>query len=277
MTWDPEMDDPVRRPPTPDQPSDYGADRARVLGDEPPPAYRTAAPDPLAPIDPNAPVSGHQPLRDAAPPAQTAEHEWETARTRIHPILRPPGTSGTHVGTATAEILAGQGNKSHTQPLVDDGPAGTVVAFALPSSGFDVVVNGDHVLTWGVEATEVRAAAMANLESWSVAAPWTVEEDGGRHLLSSDTGEGWDASRILLPETVQRIAADLGADGARVLVGIPERHLLVAGSLRPGDDEFAALLGQFIREAAAAADEPIDDRLFELVDGHLVPLEPVAA
>ena len=56
----------------------------------------------------------------------------------------------------------------------------------------------------------------------------------------------------------------------RVLVGVPERHLLVAGSLRPDDAEFAELFAQFIREANAAADEPIDDRVFELVSGELV-------
>jgi hypothetical protein len=56
----------------------------------------------------------------------------------------------------------------------------------------------------------------------------------------------------------------------RVLVGLPERHLLIAGALHPGDDEFSGLFAEFIVEQSGGADEPIDRRVFELVNGHLV-------
>lgn len=267
MTWDPEIDDPLRRRPTAPEPSEFGSDAARDHGDEPPPAYRTEAPR-LAPIDPNAPVSGHLPYRDGGA-ATPSDHDWAVARTTLQPVLRPPGTSGVDVDDADVRDLSEHADRDHRQPLVDQGPQDLVVAFALPSSGFDVLVNADHLVSWGVPATEVRDAAMANLKAWAESAPWTREEDGGRHLLSSDTGEGQDAARVLLPETRQRIAAELAGMG-RVLVGVPERHLLVAGSLRPDDAEFAELFAQFIREANVAADEPIDDRVFELVSGELV-------
>lgn len=268
MTWDPEIDDPLRRKPAVPEPSEYGSDAARDHGDEPPPAYRTEAPV-LAPIDPNAPVSGHLPYRDAGTAAVPSDHDWEVARTTLQPLLRPPGTSGVDVDDADVRDLSEHADRDHRQPLVDEGPQDLVVAFALPASGFDVLVNADHLVSWGVAATEVREAALANLRAWAESAPWTREEDGGRQLLSSDTGEGQDAARVLLPETRQRIAHELAGSG-RVLVGVPERHLLVAGSLRPEDAEFAALFAQFIREANAAADEPIDPRVFELVDGELV-------
>jgi hypothetical protein len=65
----------------------------------------------------------------------------------------------------------------------------------------------------------------------------------------------------------------------RILVGLPERHLLIAGTLRPGDAEFASLFGEFIVEQSGGADEPIDRRVFELVDGRLVEFagEPTTA
>ena len=53
-------------------------------------------------------------------------------------------------------------------------------------------------------------------------------------------------------------------------MGIPERHLLTAASLNPGDEEFAAMFSEFIVEHSGGADEPIDRRVFELVDGRLV-------
>jgi len=40
-----------------------------------------------------------------------------------------------------------------------------------------------------------------------------------------------------------------------------------------GDDEFVSMFAGYVADRAGAADEPIDGRVFELVDGELVPLE----
>lgn len=250
--------------------SDVGRDHERDLGDTPPSAIRDTAPDYLAPIDASAPVSGHVP-----PPEHTAaiadapEHDWERARSLIYPAFRPVGTLGLPVESIHRDELAGHPGQSHAQPLLDQGPAGLPVVYTIDAGGFDIVVNGDHLLSWGVEPSAIQDAALANLATWSAGAAWTVETSGERRLVSSQTGDGWDAARVLLPETVQHLGQELGSLG-RILVGIPERHLLTAGALRPGDDEFATLFADFIVEQSGGADEPIDRRVFELVDGRLV-------
>ena len=159
--------------------------------------------------------------------------------------------------------------QSHAQPLLDEGPAGLPVVYTIDAGAYDIVVNGDHLLSWGVEPTEVQDAAMRNLAAWSATAAWTDEISGDRRLISSDTGNGWDAARILLPDVVAHLVAELGSFG-RILIGLPERHLLTAGSLRPDDPDFAALFADFVVEQSGGADEPIDRRVFELVDGRLV-------
>jgi uncharacterized protein YtpQ (UPF0354 family) len=159
--------------------------------------------------------------------------------------------------------------QSHPQPLLDMGPAGLPVVYALAAGGFDILINADHLLSWGIEPTELQDAAMANLTTWAADAPWTDEVDGDRRVISSDTGDGYDAVRILLPDAIQHLQRELGAEG-RVLVGIPERHLLVAATLRPQDAGFAAMFSEFVIEQSGGADEPVDRRLFELVDGRLV-------
>ena len=90
-------------------------------------------------------------------------------------------------------------------------------------------------------------------------------------MVWSDLGEGLDAVRILLLEVRVRLAADLGPTH-RILVGVPERDLLVAARLADGDDEFASMFADYVADRARAADEPIDSRVFELVDGELVAL-----
>ncbi|MEX1169931.1 MAG: hypothetical protein WEE50_07300 [Chloroflexota bacterium] len=250
--------------------SDVGRDTERDMGDAPPSAIRDSAPDYLAPIDASAPVSGHVPPPESRVSiAESPEHDWEAARSLVFPAFRPVGTQGLAVESFDRESLTGHGTLSHAQPLLDQGPAGLPVVYTMDAGGFDVVVNGDHLISWGVEPADVQDAALRNLTAWSAGAAWVVETSGERRLVSSQTGEGWDAVRIILPETLERLAAELGGAG-RILVGLPERHLLTAGSLGSGDDEFAALFADFVVEQSGGADEPIDRRVFELVDGRLV-------
>jgi hypothetical protein len=245
----------------------------RDFGDEPPPLYRDTAPDILTPIDEDAPVSGHRPAGDPADsPASAMEHDWSTASVHVFPVLRPAGTHGTMLAEMDAEHLALEGLKKHALPLIDPGPAGLAVAYVLREPAFDVLVNADHLLGWGVAADQLRDTAMANLRSWSAGAPWTDEVAGDRRLLSSDTGDGSDAARILLSEVREHLAGECGGP-SRVLVALPDRDLLLAGSLVAGDSDFAGQLAAFVADVSEGAHEPIDRRLFELVGAEfeLVP------
>lgn len=237
----------------------------RDLGDEPTPAWRDTAPDLLTPIDDSAPVSGHVPASDVgASPALAVEHDWTAASAHVFPVLRPEGTHGTMLAEIDSDTLAAEGLKKHAQPLVDPGPAGLAVAYALRSPAYDVLVNADHLLAWGIDSDTLREAAMDNLRGWSASAPWSDELAGERRLISSDTSEGCDAARILLPEVRKHLAGECGGP-ARVLVAIPDRDLLIAGSLQAGDQDFAAQLAAFVADVVEGAHEPIDRGLFELV------------
>jgi hypothetical protein len=238
------------------------------IGDEPEGALRDRPPDLLSPIDPRAPVGGHRPPAETSAIHDTPEHDWSVAASLVVPMLRPPGMHGTRLSEVSQEQLATEGLRSHALPLVDDGPEGLSIAYAIRAGGFDVLINADHMLEWGIDAATLRATALANLATWSSRQPWTNEDEGGRRLLSSESGDGSDASRILLPEVQAHLAAQLGHD-ARVIVGLPERHLLVAAALRAEDTEFATQFADFVDARAEGADEPIDARVFELVQGEL--------
>jgi hypothetical protein len=56
-------------------------------------------------------------------------------------------------------------------------------------------------------------------------------------------------------------------------VALPDRDLLVAGSLNAADTEFPGQLEAFVLQVVEDAHEPIDRRLFELVgeQHELVP------
>ncbi|HYN70842.1 MAG TPA: hypothetical protein VEX41_11640 [Candidatus Eisenbacteria bacterium] len=241
------------------------------IGDAPPPLWRDTAPDLLAPIDEEAPVSGHRPPAEAGTPiSASAGHDWTAAAGSVLPVLRPPDSAGTQLGGLDAVHLRAAGMRTHALPVIDRGPAGLAIAYVLRAASFDVLVNADHLLGWAIEPGQLRDAALRNLAEWSATAPWTDELSGSRRLLSSATGDGGDAARILLANVRRYLAEELGS-GSRVLVGLPDRHMLVAGACRTDDRDFAALFADFIVEQSGGADEPIDRRVFELVAGELQP------
>jgi hypothetical protein len=202
-----------------------------------------------------------------AAPSLAPEHDWTAAATVLRPAFRPVGTTGTDGRELRLPAARGGPGKS----IIRTGPAGLPIVYVIPGRGFDVLVGVEHLMAWGVGPDQVHDAAMANLARWSLDAAWTNEVSGGRRVVWSDLGEGLDAVRILLPEVRVRLAADLGPTH-RILVGVPERDLLVAARLADGDDEFASMFADYVADRARAADEPIDSRVFDLVDGELVAL-----
>jgi hypothetical protein len=217
-------------------------------------------------------ISGHR-----VPPSRTTrtadlpEHDWSAARERVYPLLQPPGTSGIPLERLRKADLTAASGRAHAEPLVARGPCGLMIVFGMQAAGFDVLVSLEHLGAWGIGADALEKAASANLEAWSERTGWTEESSGERRLLSSDSGEGYDSSRILL-EPVRRhlsreLAGERAAAGTRVLIGLPDRHLLVAGALGPGDPEFVALFREFVGQQSDAADEPIDRRIFEISGG----------
>ena len=230
--------------------------------------------DPFRPDADPAPgvASGHVRGASSSGASLAPEHDWSAAAALLFPVLRPPGTRGTLLSSlATPMSAAGD-----TQPVIDAGPLDLVVAYAISAAGFDILASGDHLAAWSIPPATLREAAFRNLAAWSARAPWSEEVDGRRRILSSDTGDGSDAARILLPEVTAHIGATLGGGGARVLVGLPARHLLLAGTLQSDDQEFGLLFANFVQDYAIDSDESIDRRVFELVGGRLVPFSAVA-
>lgn len=210
-------------------------------------------------------ISGHRPATDPpGSPSEAPEHDWAAAKDRVFPALRPGGTRGAPLAEMNELRLSYEGTKKHALPVVDPGPADLAIVYVLREAAYDVVIDADHLLTWGIEARTLRDKAMGNLRAWSATAPWTDELEGRRRLLSSDTGDGGDAARILLPE-VRRHLAEACGGSSRVMIGLPDRDLLIAGSLHPDDPDFADQLAAFVGQVIDDAHEPIERGLFELV------------
>ena len=146
---------------------------------------------------------------------------------------------------------------------------GLHVAVAIPAIGFDVLVNADHLISWDVEVAAVLSTAIANLEAWSNSTPWEEEVDGGRRLLVSDSGERWDAGRILLVARARLPGARARQERAGHRRDPEPPHPRGRARSPRRSPGFLDDLRSFVAAEAADADEPVDGRLFELFEGGL--------
>jgi len=203
------------------------------------------------------------------------EQDWTAATPLVMPVLVPVGSPGLAAAAYDpAALIQARGTAGGT-PILWPGPAGMPVAVAIPAAGFHVLVNAEHIAAWAVEPAAVISTAMANLAAWSNSTPWEEETSGGRRILVSDSGEDWDAGRLLLPDVRLFLERESPGDG-RVLVAIPTRHLLVAGSAPASDAAFIDDLRAFVHTTHDDADEPLDGRLFVLDRGGITELRPGA-
>ena len=195
--------------------TDVGRDIARDLGDEPPSAMRDAAPDiPERRSTNSSPVSGHMPRAGEADLARSIHPSTISgSRPGPHlPALPTVGTQGRAIERSTR--CAGRGAEpGHAQPLLDEGPCGLPVVYTMAAGGYDVVVNGDHLASWGVSRSSIQDAAMRNL------APGPRPRRGPTRsratgALWSDTGDGGDARGSCCPRSRAPRGRTRGPPGA---------------------------------------------------------------
>ena len=140
--------------------------------------------------------------------AESPEHDWSAAERIIFPALRPVGTQGL---TATDARPRRSPPTRPAQPLAAARRRGSVRPRRSSTRSTPAASTSSSTATTSSRgASTVERApgrgARATSPSWSAGAAWTDEVSGERRLISSDTGEGWDASRILLPEVIDRLS-----------------------------------------------------------------------
>ena len=211
----------------------------------------------------------HARARNDAVRRRFARARWTHARDLIYPAFRPVGTGPRRRGSFDRDTLAGHANQSHAQPFLDQVRPGcrsstpSMPGRSTSSSTATTCCRG------GSEPAEIQDAAIAE--------PGAAGRRPRRGPTRCRASAAWSARTpatagtppaSCCPRSSTHLVAELGppADPR----GLPERHLLTAGSLRPGDEDFAALFADFVVEQSGGADEPVDRRVFELVDGRLV-------
>ena len=140
-----------------------------------------------------------------------------------------------------------------TQPLV----SGLWVAYAIDSQRSICYVPKVQFESWGISTDELHETALDNLVSRSESMPAQAaqDEEGRTSLILFQTGDGYDASRVLLPTLHDRLREHLGSP---FVAAIPNRDILLCFR---NDDETLSRLKEQIEEDFERMPHQVTDRL----------------
>jgi len=140
----------------------------------------------------------------------------------------------------------------------------------------DVVygVQGDHYFTvvtqsdlerWGKSAEEIDALAKSNLEKQTNKEQKLLcEPSGGQKLCGWASGDGYDATRMLVPGLRRQIVKELGGPA---VYAIPLESVFVDLTRK-----YAEVIKGKVLQEFTTGENPLSPELFEERNGRLVPL-----
>jgi uncharacterized protein YtpQ (UPF0354 family) len=156
---------------------------------------------------------------------------WEQAKSRILPSLKSEKfLIDNYKLPGGAEIMESLVSFDYINDLN--------ITIAIDSEMSMSFVNKKHLETWGVSEQFLLDTSIANLSKLTAqywAESTRLAQESG--LFAFATQDGYDASRILLPDFYERASRALGCE--KILVGIPNRDFIAAiPENSPGKDKF---------------------------------------
>ncbi len=148
------------------------------------------------------------------------------------------------------------------RPLVGD----LMVTYVVDEGPSVAYLNEGHLQRWGIGETVLWTSALRNLR----AKPWRpnpgVIGEGAASLLLFSGNDGYDATRLLLPELFAEFAVSIPGN---LVIGVPNRDLLIAFS--DADARIFTRVQAQVEIDSRAEGYPLTAQLFSYRRGELVP------
>lgn len=174
--------------------------------------------------------------------------DLEAVRERIFPMLKP-GASLEAVSASLAD--------PDKRPVYRPWEAGLVIALVLDAPDSVTFLRQSDLARWGTDFDSLLELALENLEAASEGLPLKMsqspDEDSPSAFIVIDSGDGYDATRILLPRQRDFLAEYLGPE---YLVGIPNRDFLIAFTF-----DLARQFAPLIRDDARQRQYPLTGQI----------------
>ncbi|MHC5065934.1 MAG: DUF1444 family protein [Planctomycetota bacterium] len=180
---------------------------------------------------------------------EPSDHEFAKVVLEIMPQVKSAAWLREHGGAFGGSALVSR----------DLGPD-LVVCYVIDEPWSMIFICREHLRRWHKTEQDIHQLAMSNLRRKSGSQMQSRDDSPGPVLLQ--TGDGYDAARILLLET---------AAAAGSIIALPDRDTLWIGS---DESEELDAIAELARQRHARAVHPVSPELYRLADGALAKLSP---
>lgn len=137
-----------------------------------------------------------------------------------------------------------------------------MIAYVIDEDRSVAYINEEHLDRWSVSVQDLHEQSLANLRRRTEEVKYTTVGAGEQQLYIFNSGDGYDASRLLLSEVLADWAHALPGN---LVIGIPNRDFLIAFS--DANPEILRAVAVQVQADAARRDYGLTDQLFTLVKG----------
>lgn len=138
-----------------------------------------------------------------------------------------------------------------------------MITYVVDEGRSAAYINEEHLDRWGVSVQDLHKQAIENLRRRTDAqVKYTVVGEGEQRLFMYNSGDGYDATRLLLADVLAGWARELPGN---LVIGIPNRDFLIAFS-DANPEILHAVIAQ-VQSDAAQRQYGLTEQLFTLVQG----------
>ncbi len=173
---------------------------------------------------------------------------YDEIKDRILPMVMGPGSADVQAASVVSEPLVG----------------GLRIAYAIDHDRTISYLPKAVFESWKISLEDLHEQALANLSARSEAinAHAAQDEDGRVYLILFQTMDGYDASRVLLPNLHEKLKGFLGSPFA---AGVPNRDILLC--FRNDEETVSKLQGQIEKDFRSMPHQVTDRLLLITADG----------
>jgi uncharacterized protein YtpQ (UPF0354 family) len=179
--------------------------------------------------------------------------DYDRLATTIYPMLKP------------IELLVTVRERELPMLAYREFLADLIITYVIDEGRSVAYINEDHLERWGVDIHTIHQQAIVNLRRRTQEqVEFVTTGEGEQRIFIFNSGDGYDASRLLLPELLATWAATLPGN---LVIGIPNRDFLIGFS--DANNEILEGIAQQIQADSVAREHGITDQLFTLKAGEI--------
>jgi uncharacterized protein YtpQ (UPF0354 family) len=179
------------------------------------------------------------------------ERSFESLATRVMPMLKP------------IELLVMVRERKLPMLAYRDFIADLIITYVIDEQSSVAYINEEQLDNWGITLQELHDHALANLRHRTeTGVRYTTVGEGEQRLFIFSSGDGYDATRLLLTDLLVEWSRSLAG---RLVVGIPNRDFLIA--LGDGNQDILRSVAAQVQADAAQREHGLTEQLFTLRAG----------